>query len=278
MSACGETRRGAATTARNYAAMQHSGVPIMRLIGRMVRAHTGASSNRKGQKMLLEYRSWMMIIGLFAGVLGCDEGVAESPDDSAAGRAGQAGTGDGGAGSGGASGGGAGGQGGSSAEGGMGGDGQGSGAPIDGSSGEGGEGGSDAGDFDAGAMGSVTFTSLYDDVFGPQAIGPGVGCASPYCHGGGSGVSETMVDGLPGSGFSVSTKQSAYDSLVDAEGSANCGGAIRVVPGDPDASLLVQKITDPPCGERMPMHSEESLSPEAIARIRAWIGAGARND
>jgi hypothetical protein len=217
----------------------------------------------------------MMILALFTGVLGCDENAAESPDNSQAGAGGQAGAGngdgdgdgDGDAGSGGIGGGGSGGQGGSSAEGGTGGGVQDGGPQTDGSSGEGGAGGSDAGDFDAGPIGSITFTSLYDDVFSQQAFGAGVSCANDYCHGAtGSG------------GLSVSTKQGAYDSLVNAEGSANCGGEVRVVPGDPDASLLVQKITDPSCGERMPKDNEDSLSPETIGRIRAWIGAGAMND
>jgi hypothetical protein len=208
-------------------------------------------------------------LALLAGVLGCDESAAESSDNSQAGAVGQAGTGDGDgdgdAGSGGIGGGGVGGHGGSSAEGGMGGDGEDSGPRADGSSGESGAGGS-AGDFDAGAIGSITFTSLYDDVFSQQAFGTGAGCANGYCHGGGV------------SGFSVSTKQDAYTSLVDAEGSADCGGEIRVVPGDPDASLLVQKITDPSCGDRMPKDNEDSLSPETVARIRAWISAGAMDD
>jgi hypothetical protein len=218
----------------------------------------------------------MMILALFAGVLGCDEEAAESPDNNAqAGAGGQAGTngdgdGDGDAGSGGIGGGGAGGQGGSSAHGGTGGGSQDGGPQLDGSyggGGAGGAGGSDAGAFDAGPIGSITFTSLYDDVFSQQAFGTGLSCANDYCHGAtGSG------------GFSVSTKQVAYDSLVSAEGSANCGGEIRVVPGNPDASLLVQKITDPTCGERMPKDNEDSLSPETVARIRAWISAGAMND
>jgi hypothetical protein len=221
--------------------------------------------------MLSNHRSWMMIIALLTGVLGCNESAAESPDSSPAGAGGETNTGDGDgdgdAGGGGTGGGGAGGQGGSSADGGMGGGGQGGGPQTDGGSGEGGAGGSDAGDFDAGPMDSITFTSLYDDLFAQPSFGTGPGCANDYCHGAtGSG------------GLSVSTKQGAYDALVSAEGSASCGGEIRVVPGDPDASLLVQKITDPSCGDRMPKDNEDPLSPETVARIRAWIRAGAMND
>lgn len=224
----------------------------------------------------------MLIMALIAGVLGCDESAADSTDNAQAGAGGQAdttsgGTGGGDAGSGatggvgsGGSGGtggvGSGGQGGSTPEGGMGG-GQDGGPQTGGSSGDGGASGPDAGNFDAGPNGSVTFTKLYDDVFGQQSFGTGPGCANDYCHG-----------ATTSGGFSVSTKQGAYDSLVNAEGSANCGGEIRVVPGDPDASLLVQKITDPSCGERMPKDSDDPLPAEDIARIRAWISAGAMND
>lgn len=251
----------------------------MRLNGGPGRTHTRKAPTAKGQQMLSKYRSWMMTIALLAGVLGCDESTAESPDNSQAGAAGQAGTGgstgsggtggsgaNGGGGSSGGSGGSTGGQGGSGAVSGMGGGGLDGGPQIDGGSGEGGAGGLDASDIDAGPSDSPTFTSLYDDVFGQEFLGAGAGCANAYCHGAtGSG------------GFSVSTRQGAYASLVNAEGSANCGGEVRVVPGDPDASLLVQKITDPSCGERMPKDNE-ALSPETVERIRAWISAGAMNN
>jgi hypothetical protein len=54
--------------------------------------------------MLSRYRSWMTI-ALLAGVLGCDDSAAESPNNSQAGAGGQAGTGGGDAGSGGTGGG-----------------------------------------------------------------------------------------------------------------------------------------------------------------------------
>ena len=45
-----------------------------------------------------------------------------------------------------------------------------------------------------------------------------------------------------------------------------------VVPGDPAASLLVAKIER---RDRPPMPPKRRLSAAAIARIRAWIAAGA---
>jgi len=51
----------------------------------------------------------------------------------------------------------------------------------------------------------------------------------------------------------------------------------RVDPGNPDASLLYLKITNPPCGSKMPLSygTSGSLDPLQIAQIGAWIEAGA---
>jgi hypothetical protein len=60
---------------------------------------------------------------------------------------------------------------------------------------------------------------------------------------------------------------------------------LRVVPGDPDASLLYVKIVakidaaPPPCGDTMPLGpNRPSLSPEQVDLIRAWIDHGALPD
>lgn len=72
-----------------------------------------------------------------------------------------------------------------------------------------------------------------------------------------------------------------YDRLVgvDALGTA-CDeqDRIRVIPGDADNSLLLQKLLDPPpCGDRMP-RLRDALSPALIGEIRSWIAAGAREN
>jgi len=55
------------------------------------------------------------------------------------------------------------------------------------------------------------------------------------------------------------------------------GGDI-VVPGDPDASPLVDKIEpDPQFGRRMPL-DRSPLTAQEIALIRTWIEDGARNN
>jgi polyvinyl alcohol dehydrogenase (cytochrome) len=107
-----------------------------------------------------------------------------------------------------------------------------------------------------------SFTEIYDEIF------VGTGCAGGGCHGSGAGE------------LSMETKEIAYNELVDVPaGGAPCvsSGLIRVVPGDPDASLLVNKISgDPVCGDTMPIAG--SLTEEQIERIRSWIARGAPND
>ena len=53
---------------------------------------------------------------------------------------------------------------------------------------------------------------------------------------------------------------------------------MRVAPGDPDGSYLLQKIasTTPQDGVRMP--PDQPLPPHKIEAIRLWIAAGAQDD
>ncbi|NUN14079.1 MAG: hypothetical protein HUU55_10645 [Myxococcales bacterium] len=69
----------------------------------------------------------------------------------------------------------------------------------------------------------------------------------------------------------------SYDRLVDVE-SAMAPGKILVVPGDPAASYLIEKLeqTAPAMGEKMPLNGE--LEPERIQFVKDWILAGANND
>lgn len=50
-----------------------------------------------------------------------------------------------------------------------------------------------------------------------------------------------------------------------------------ILPGKPADSLLLQKLTDPPSGQRMPLR-QPPLSDEKIAKIRTWIQEGAPFD
>lgn len=117
----------------------------------------------------------------------------------------------------------------------------------------------DAGSGDAGA---ATFTAVYDQVLF------GGGCASAFCHGASAG-------NLP-----MGTRAQAYQSLVGVTAAGDaCGrtGLKRVDPGNPDASLLINKISVavPGCGTVMPPGAGVSVPPDQIALIRSWIAAGA---
>jgi len=56
----------------------------------------------------------------------------------------------------------------------------------------------------------------------------------------------------------------------------SAAGRKLIVPGDPDASFLFEKVsqTDPSAGERMPLFGAP-LSDEQIELLRDWIAAGA---
>ena len=112
-----------------------------------------------------------------------------------------------------------------------------------------------------------TWPSIYERVIVPScavAIG---------CHGADVPVAE----------LELSSEMMAYDRLVGVAASTNivlggaCGGMglVRVVAGDPDASLLVQKIEGrQSCGSAMPLTSSV-LTESALTAIREWIAAGA---
>jgi hypothetical protein len=62
-------------------------------------------------------------------------------------------------------------------------------------------------------------------------------------------------------------------------GTTNCSatGLMRVKPGDPDNSLIIQKVSgSPPCGVAMPPGG--MIKPERLMALRSWIQAGANND
>ncbi len=119
----------------------------------------------------------------------------------------------------------------------------------------------DGGDADGGDGGiAPTFTNVWTTILEVK------GCTG--CHGtGGSGK------------LSMPDKCSAWTNLREqkAQGAA-CGssGLTRVVPGDPNASLLVQKVEGPSCGSKMPIGG--SLDATQINLVRAWIAAGANYD
>jgi hypothetical protein len=108
-----------------------------------------------------------------------------------------------------------------------------------------------------------TFSAVYGEILLPV-------CAGLFCH----GASET--GNLP-----MVTADMAYAALVNVPAHGpNCGdaGLLRVAPGDPDASLLYLKVTNPPCGLKMPPSYEPYLDDRETAQIASWIAMGAQDD
>ena len=105
-----------------------------------------------------------------------------------------------------------------------------------------------------------TFTAVYSEIIVAR------GCTG--CHG-------TL------GALAMNSKAEAYAQLVNVPAAgAPCvaTGMLRVAPGNPDASLLVDKVSkaQPVCGDVMPP-SGVLTAPE-IEQLRAWIQAGAKND
>jgi hypothetical protein len=101
-------------------------------------------------------------------------------------------------------------------------------------------------------------------------------CATRSCHGGGSRPP------VLGAHMSASTMRAALVGVASEDRPDHA----YVEPGAPDASYLVQKVegrlvdaecTEHDCGEPMPLDNP-SLSAEAIAKIRAWVADGARDN
>jgi hypothetical protein len=112
-----------------------------------------------------------------------------------------------------------------------------------------------------------TFTSIQRDIFSTSDSAMRQACTN--CHNSGNAVVAGGLN-LTGAG--------AYSALVNAP-SRDKPGAIRVIPGDPDGSYLIQKIEGGPriVGDRMPQ-SGPFLSSGQIAIIRRWIEQGAANN
>jgi len=89
-------------------------------------------------------------------------------------------------------------------------------------------------------------------------------CARSGCH-------DPLTKSL---GVDLSSAEASYDSLVGVP--ATCNGAIRVVPDDPDASYLLDKLGTGGtfCGSMMPLGGP-SLDGAQLQLIRDWIAAGA---
>jgi hypothetical protein len=86
-----------------------------------------------------------------------------------------------------------------------------------------------------------------------------VRCAGSVCHSPGD---------MPAGGLDLVSPDPV--ERVAGVDSPNCSGQVLAVPGDPDASLIIRKLSDsPPCGSRMPLVGD--LPADEAACIRDWI-------
>lgn len=111
-----------------------------------------------------------------------------------------------------------------------------------------------------------TFSSIQRDIFNSTDAAGRRACTA--CH----------VGASPAAGMNLAD-DSAYAALVNVP-SGRKPGAIRVVPGDPEGSYLIQKIEGAPdiVGERMPRTGGPYLTPNQVRIIRRWIELGAANN
>jgi hypothetical protein len=127
------------------------------------------------------------------------------------------------------------------------------------------------GDGSAGSAGGASSAGVAATMADVQAI---FDDRCVQCH-------DPSLSGLPGYPQLALIEGSAYANLVNKPGLETCGGAL-VVPGDPDQSYLVRKLSDAePCeGARMPrtfgLGVPAPLTTAELATIRAWISAGAK--
>jgi hypothetical protein len=104
-----------------------------------------------------------------------------------------------------------------------------------------------------------TFDAILTEIFEPT-------CAGAFCH----------IDAELG--FEVAGADRTYETLMEVthrDGECGATGLRRVVPGKPEESLLWLKLTDPPCGRKMPLLFNPNLDPRELEQIRLWIMRGA---
>jgi hypothetical protein len=102
----------------------------------------------------------------------------------------------------------------------------------------------------------ISYTRVEQEVFEPA------GCTAGYCHGGSAGDLTW-----------------SYDALVSTAAKPVCGLTERVVPFDPEASVLWARVqpADPaqePCAKPMP-EGGPPLTPEQAQLVYDWIAGGA---
>lgn len=113
-----------------------------------------------------------------------------------------------------------------------------------------------------------TFSSIQRDIFSTTDSAGRLACTT--CH---------NPQGARFSGNLNLADGTTYGQLIGVASSGKTG-AVRVIPGDPPGSYLIQKIEGAPgiVGERMPRTGGPFLTPGQITIIRRWIELGAPNN
>ena len=113
-----------------------------------------------------------------------------------------------------------------------------------------------------------TFSSIQHDIFETSDSSGRTPCVQ--CH--------TNVGRLPAGGL-ILISGSSYNALINAA-SLQRLGALRVIPGNPEASYLIQKLEGAAgiAGRRMPFNGPPYLTDGQILVIKRWIEIGAPND
>lgn len=100
-----------------------------------------------------------------------------------------------------------------------------------------------------------TLTAIEANVFSKS-------CAQTSCHKGASSAGALNLEGR------------TFARLVN--GSATVSGEVMVVPGKPEASLLMKRLS--PVAPFTVMPPTEALDAERLELVRSWIAAGAKDD
>ncbi|MFQ5352106.1 MAG: hypothetical protein ACE5D3_03425 [Candidatus Binatia bacterium] len=106
--------------------------------------------------------------------------------------------------------------------------------------------------------GATALGRLQQEVFTPT-------CATAGCH---DAITQTF-------GLNMATATLSATSLVN-RAALGCAGKTLVVPGDPEASYLIDKLAGAttPCGSLMPLGFPQLDSAE-LDLVRSWIAGGA---
>lgn len=107
---------------------------------------------------------------------------------------------------------------------------------------------------------AVTYAQVWDEVLVPQ------GCTAGYCHGAQAG------------GMLLQSAEQSLGEIVGQDATQeSCGLTVRVVPGEPEESVLWARVRPEAdgCEPKMPMGSS-GLSEADAKLVHDWIAGGAQ--